>query len=397
MKKFQLPNGIQDFLPKECYNKDLLESKISNLFSNNGFRKVKTGTIEYYDLFDGVVDKENINKMFKMTDIDGSLLVLRPDTTLQICRMVATKLKKETINKLYYIEDSYEFLTDTTSARTREFSQIGLEILGSSGINGDIETVILAIEALKTAGLDDFLIEIGHMGFLQGLVAESNLDKVHASEILNYINNKDMLGIERILKESNISKKITDAFLISPSLFGGSEVIQKAKKYCGNKTSLNALDNLQKIADAMKLIGYDKYINIDLGMTSRSYYSGIVLKGISSKLGVSILDGGRYDSIGEKLNYPMEAVGFSIGIKRLLLAIENNNGLQELEKPELVYINLDGFSLSEYQYIKKLHEKSIKTIKLFLHTRDEFINYCKDNNIKQCIIFSDKEKEVITF
>ena len=141
MKKFQLPYGVQDYLPQECYNKELVEKKLSEVFYKSGYERVETSALEYFDLFDGILPPSAINKMFKMTDSDGSLLVLRPDTTLQICRMAAGNLDTGEINRLYYCENSFEFLTDNSTARTREFAQVGVELLGNTGIDGDIEII----------------------------------------------------------------------------------------------------------------------------------------------------------------------------------------------------------------------------------------------------------------
>ncbi len=192
MKKFRLPYGVQDYLPEECYQKEHLEKTLSGVFYNAGFEKVETGALEYYDLYNGILDGDGINRMFKLTASDGSLLVLRPDITIQIGRMAAAKLTGD-FHKLYYIENSYEFLPDSmgASARTREFSQAGIEILGKSGVNGDIEAVMLAIEALLGCGLNDFLIDIGDVNFFNGVLSESGLSEADAAELKRCVNSKD--------------------------------------------------------------------------------------------------------------------------------------------------------------------------------------------------------------
>jgi len=110
MKKNSLPFGVQDWLVEECYQKNELEKMLSSVFNGAGFERVETATLEYYDLFGGSSNPADFSRMFKLTDSDGSLLVLRPDITLQIARMAATRLSGLQ-QKLYYIGSSYEFLS----------------------------------------------------------------------------------------------------------------------------------------------------------------------------------------------------------------------------------------------------------------------------------------------
>ena len=213
MKKFNLPFGVEDYLPKDCYTKQVLEQKITDIFFNAGFDKIETGEIEYFDLYDGVLSRDSLNKTFKFTDTDGQLLVLRPDTTMQVLRLASNKLDSD-ISKLYYIQKSFEFLPTGTShsARSREFSQIGIEILGNSGIAGDIEAVVLAINALKAAGLKDFIIELGHVDFLNGILGELNLSKNDLDELRDIVNSKDALGLEIFISKNKFDTDTVDVF-----------------------------------------------------------------------------------------------------------------------------------------------------------------------------------------
>ena len=160
MKKFQLPFGVQDFMPSECYNKIAVEQKLAAVFAAHGFLRVSLPAIEFFDAYDRVLDRSAVKKTFKTTDSDGSLLMLRFDPTLQICRMAESKLEPELINKVYYLENSYEYISDETTARSREFPQAGVELLGNSGSAGDMEIVVTAIESLLAAGAGGFFLRL---------------------------------------------------------------------------------------------------------------------------------------------------------------------------------------------------------------------------------------------
>lgn len=393
MKKFQLPYGVQDYLPEECYNKALTEQILAKSFYECGYEKVETPTLEYCDLYTET-SVGGINKMFKMTDNDGSLLVLRPDTTIQICRMAAQKFD-DNLNRFFYIANSFEYLSESSTSRTREFAQAGVELLGSTGIEGDIEIILLAITSLKNCGLKNFLIDIGHIDFFNGLMLESGLKDEDSLTLKNYIRNKDTLGIERFLQDKKINKNFISDFLALSTLFGDKTVFEKAKKLCKNDISLNAVENLSKIYKAVEAANLEEYISIDFGLLDGGYYSGIVFKGMAKDLGVPILDGGRYDKLGLKFNKDMEAVGFAIGVKRLLMALENQGSLQSLPSCDIAYISENEFSKFEFECINKFKSLGKRTMKLINYSSKQLQEYCKTNKISRGIIIKKDSYEEI--
>lgn len=368
-------------MPQECYNKKIVEDKLSKVFTLHGFSMVQTSSLEYFDLFNEIFDSKNINRMFKMTDNDGGLLVLRPDITLQICRMVATKFDINQINKLYYVENSFEYLPNTSTARSREFEQAGIEMLGKSGFAGDLEILTAAIEGFKACGLEDFLLEIGQVQFFNGLMQEGGVNSEDAKILRGLVNKKDMLGVELFLQNRNLKSEFIKKFLLLPTLFGDESILEKAKNMCSNDTSLKAIDNICYLVSHLKERGLDKYISIDLGMLQGDYYSGLVVRGVAKNLGLSILDGGRYDNLCNALNAPMEAVGFAIGVKRLLIALENQNKLEGLKAIDYAYISDDKFGDFEYETVKNLREGGKTVTKCFLQNGSELAQYCVKNNI----------------
>ncbi len=395
MKKFQLPYGVQDYLPQECYNKELVEKKLSEVFYKSGYERVETSALEYFDLFDGILPPSAINKMFKMTDSDGSLLVLRPDTTLQICRMAAGNLDTGEINRLYYCENSFEFLTDNSTARTREFAQVGVELLGNTGIDGDIEIILTAIEALKAAGLKDFLIDIGNLDYFGGIIEDCGFDASDAKEITDYINNKDVLGLEMFLTSKRTEAKFRDALIGLPTLFGKDSVLDRAEKLCSNKRSLKAVRDLKKTVAAVRECGLGDYISVDLGMLCGNYYSGLVIRGIAKDLGVSILDGGRYDGLCGKFGAPMQAVGFAIGTKRLLKALENQGALRETLPCDIAYVQLKNFCKEEYAYVNEMKKSGKRVQKTFFTEKEDLLSYCRKKSVRTAVIFDGKNYDEI--
>lgn len=388
--KIGLPIGVQDFLPGECYNKLQLEEKLSKLFISYGYNRVEPPTLEYYELFDSILPLNKLNSMFKMQDFDGSLLVLRPDTTLQICRMAATKLDTSYINRLYYVANSFEYLSkSTSSARTREFAQVGVEMLGESGNWGDVEMLTLAIQGLLNVGLDDFLIEIGQVDFFNGLIEESGISESDFSELKDLINKKDMLGVELFLHQKNFSNDFITNILTLPTLFGDFSILDNAEKLSNNPKCLKAIANLKFIIEKLSKMGYDKYISIDLGIVSGNYYSGLVMRGVSKNLGLSILDGGRYDKLCGAFGKPSESVGFAIGVKRLLMALDNQNKLEQIKPNDYCYIVKNCDVAYEFKIIDGFRNGGKSVVKCFTADKKSVKSFCKKLKIEKLLVLQN--------
>ena len=320
MQYFKLPAGVRDILPAESEKLDAAEETLRKKFSAAGFRSVRTAGLEYYDTFANIKSSVEQTKMFKMTDKDGSLIVLRPDMTLACARIAATKLR-ENCAKLCYFSNIYDFSASGNS--DREVAQAGVEIFGENGALSDAKAVAFAVDCLKAVGLKDFIVDIGHVGFYKGLLEGSGLSEAAAEEIRGYINAKDAVNTEIALKRHGASDKAQAAILALPSLFGGAEVLTEAEKLTDNALALSSLLHLQRVYAHLKELKADKYVSFDLGtVKSLSYYSGIVFTGLAEGVGAPVLSGGRYDELCAQFGKNLSAVGFAVGLTRVLRALQ---------------------------------------------------------------------------
>ncbi len=385
MKRMTLPYGVQDYLPDECYNKNIAEKRICDTFSAFGYDRIETPALEYSDLYAGIVPVE---KMFKLTDNDGRLLVLRPDTTLQVCRMAA-KMQFSGVKKFYYTENSFEYLPNVYTSRTREFSQAGVELLGDSGPDGDVEIIILAIEAFLSAGLENFLIEIGDVRFFKCIMRGCGLDEEDVQAMRELIDKKDQLGLEVFLQRKGVDEDLKEKFLILPSLFGKADVLEEARRLCGDDSCAAVLDHLGYINGRLQKLGYGKYISFDLGLLrGLNYYSGLVIKGLAADMGLSVLDGGRYDDIGGLFKEGMSAVGFAIGMKRLLVALDNRRALKKAPPCDYAYSDFGADGAAVSAYIGRLRRDGLRVTDAFAPDRAALKAFAKENGIGKIIAFT---------
>ena len=149
--KLHTPTGLADILPEECEKKKNVENIINSVFVNMGYREIETPTFEYYDVFSGDSGQISQENMFKFFDEKGRILTLRPDITTSIARAAATKMKEEVLPiRLCYTGQVFR-AEKTEGARQREFTQSGIELLGSDSPKADAEVIAAANEAIKAS------------------------------------------------------------------------------------------------------------------------------------------------------------------------------------------------------------------------------------------------------
>ena len=181
MQHFKLPAGVRDVLPDLSGALDEAEALLRKKFAAAGFRSVRAAGLEYYDTLTKIGSAVDQAQMFKMTDKDGNLIVLRPDMTLACARIAATKLGG-TRERLCYFSDIYDF--SASGNADREVAQAGVELFGEEGAEADAYAIAFAADCLKALGLHDFIIDIGHVGFYKGLLEESGLSAAEADWLL---------------------------------------------------------------------------------------------------------------------------------------------------------------------------------------------------------------------
>ncbi len=321
--KIYTPDGVQDILFDECYAKREMEGRIRKTFRSYGFYEIETPTIEFYDVFSTDIESFPQETMVKFFDPKGRILVLRPDITVPVARLTATKNRDVQLPIKYsYIGNVFRF-NETGGGRRNEFTQVGVELLGDSSFESDAEIIAVAINTLKAAGLENFQIDIGQVEFFNGLAEEAGLSEQDIAGISKLIDRKDYVGVEEIVSRYEMPPELRELILKLPSLFGSLDVIDKLKKITRNRRSLAALENIEEVINILGDYGFTKYLSIDLGMLKGpDYDTGIIFRGFTYGVGFPILSGGRYDSLTSTFGKDCPAIGFSIGINMLMMALD---------------------------------------------------------------------------
>ena len=319
------PNGLADILWDECDLKFQIETVAHNVFAANGYKMVQTPSFEYFDVYN-TATPNNAENMFKFFDVNGRMLALRPDFTTSIARLAATKsVGEKTPLRLCYSGSAFRNDEAFSQARQREFSQVGIELIGENSAEADAEVIRITIEMLSKAGISQFQIDIGQVAYFMELAKEAGLNEEQTDKLRGLINDKDFVAIELLLDTMDMARSLKQIFLDMPTLFGQVSVIDDAL----NRESLPsgaiaALENLKQVYGILKEQGLEEYISIDLGMVPHlDYYTGIIFKGFTYGIGFPICSGGRYDNLMEKFGRKLPATGAAIGVERLMSALHD--------------------------------------------------------------------------
>lgn len=394
--KNHIPEGVQDFLIKECYYKRQVEGQIRENFINWGYKEVETPTFEYYDVFTSGIGSIRQEQMFKFFDHHGRILVLRPDITMPIARIAATKLKNEVMPmRLFYISNAFGY-EPSQPGMQKEFTQAGIELLGTNNPEADAEVIALAISVLKNIGLCNFQIDIGQVEFFKGLLEETGLATEEIEKLREFVDQKNMLAMELFLKDTTLTESLKCKILQLPSLFGGPEILERAFTLTNNLRCRKAIHNIRSVYKILEDFELEQYISIDLGMVQNiDYYSGIIFRGISGQLGYPILTGGRYDNLVSEFGYDLPATGFAMGVKRLLIALEKQGKFEKIHQTDLLVGYTESTRQHAFSYIKEQRNNG-KSVEIYMNNKEteDIIQFMKSKKIKNAVFFPSADQHI---
>lgn len=319
-KKLLTPEGVRDILINEQSLKKEVEHRIESVFLRYGYSFISPPTFEYIEVFDNI-GSIKLNQMYKFIDRDGSVLTLRPDVTPQIARISAANYKNSDTHRLCYTANTFRY-NESYQGKLREFTQSGVELIGSDTAIADAEVIAVAINSLLAAGLSSFRIDIGHASFLPGVLEESGMDKDTCAFVLKCILEKDFVSAQKEVSKHSMPEGVKE-ILISPELFMGDlSLLKTCEGYVSGEKAVSALRKLSVIYEILEGYGLHRYVLFDLSLLgSLNYYTGVIFRGYTHGTGFSIIDGGRYDTLSQTFGWEKPAVGFAIRIDDLISAI----------------------------------------------------------------------------
>lgn len=337
IKTIGTPEGTRDRLFSECSLARQVRTRAIHAFRSHGYSELTTPNVEYYDVITATGHPLSQESMLKIIDRSGKILVMRPDNTVAIGRVAATKLHSLPLPlRLYYDQTVFRSDDINTGARS-ELEQCGVELLGASGVKADLEVIALSIHVMEACGLEDYHVEIGHAGYFSSLLNKLPLSEEEKETLRDLVEKKDFVSYSGLLS-GYADRDEGKALLALPRLFGGPEVLKQAKQVCKEHDALEAVSYLESLYQVLDAAGLSDRVRFDLGLfQSIEYYTGMMFRGYGQGAGSSVLSGGRYDKLIGHFGKDMPATGFSLDIS----AVTDCLPKMEHQKPStLIYYSL---------------------------------------------------------
>lgn len=343
MHKINLPLGTRAEFGDRAARKQLLVNELQKNLQKRNFMKVDTPLLEYQEVFANFDLKQM--RTYQLLDKNNKTVVLRPDLTLPIARLLTTTNIKLP-QKFYYVGDLFKIAKEL-SGRNNQMTQAGIELVGYSSLKAELECLLLINRISQKWLRNRVKIEISHACFADSLLASVTSNNELKNKIKHELYRKKIPEYQKAIKQFENTENYP--FLqMWPRLFG--EVKDITKMLEGIKLPSLARSSLQetiKVAKWVSKIPNQKVI-IDLSTAPpQRYYTGITFKGFVDNIPEYLFSGGRYDQLLESFQaQPEPAVGMGIDIDLLTEIAEIKN-----EKEEKEYL---FFEPSQIEYAAKL-------------------------------------------
>jgi ATP phosphoribosyltransferase regulatory subunit len=322
-----IPPGTRDWLPRDAGR---IRSAVAGVLAEAarwGYREVATPTLEYLDVLvrGAGAGAAAADRLFKLIDRGGELLALRPDMTTSVARLAATRLRDLDAAgslplRVAYAGQVFRGGPPGGAARLREFPQVGCELIGPRTIEADAEIVALAAAAFRAAEIGAFSLSLGHVGFLQSLLAGLEVSEDDAAAVRSLLYQKDFVGLRTLLERHRAPADRVEAVMALPALRGPG-ALAEARRLVQTSEGRGVVQDLERLSEALAAHGVSDVVTIDLSIIRDfDYYTGIVFEGHTISLGAPLGGGGRYDRLLDQFGVALPATGFALRLDRVLAA-----------------------------------------------------------------------------
>lgn len=309
-----LPSGMRDLLPPRAGERRALARAVMTAFQRYGYDPIVPPAFERESVLTRGLGARAQRDLVRFLDPDtGEVLALRPDMTPQIARILATRYRDVPPPLRLAYEGSVIRRPRGRSRRHRQVAQAGVECVGWSSLEADVEVIRAAVEALHAVGLDDVHVELSHASLSLALLADVPEDV--RDEVADALGRRDEAAWNALLPDR---PALRAELACLSSLAGGPEVIARARAELTATRHGRALDALDEVVRALREAGLGDRLLIDLGeLRGHGYYTGVFFQALCDGVGGAVASGGRYDELLGRYGAPMAATGCAIDLEAL--------------------------------------------------------------------------------
>jgi histidyl-tRNA synthetase len=351
--------GFRDYLPAAMIPRERLMETARRVYRSYGFSPIDTPALEYLDILAGKGGTETDKQIYKFQDHGDRWVGLRFDLTVPLARFAAQHIAElGTPFKRYHVATVWRG-ERPQHGRFREFMQCDFDTIGTRSLAADIETALVIHDLFRAIGFEDFTIRLNNRLLLTGLLERLDLAQ-RAADILRVLDKLAKIGPDRVAEEMIESAGATPEQarqVLRLAEIGGSndEVLRQVEPLVeGSATGQAGLAALREITAALAAAGMPaERVRLDVAIArGLDYYTGTVFETFLGRLPAigSVCSGGRYDNLaGLYTAQELPGVGASLGLDRLLAAMEELGMVEKVATPAPVFIPyFDKDRLHEY-------------------------------------------------
>ncbi len=294
---------------------------LRNLYLSRGYSQYQMSKFEEYDLYARNKDFLISDSVITFTDTNGKLMALKPDVTLSIIKNI--KDQPNSLQKLFYNENVYRISKGNNAFK--EIMQVGLECFGDIDCYSISEVLTLAAKSLKTIS-KSCVLDISHLGIISCVMDALEISNDIREEILRCISQKNPHELYEVCKQINISDDDINILKLFISATGSpNNVLAFLEEKLSGKFDITPILELKNIISGVDSDIKDM-LRIDFSVANdMKYYNGIAFKGFIEGVPSSVISGGQYDKLMQKMKRKSGAIGFAVYLDLLERLFENNN------------------------------------------------------------------------
>ncbi len=316
MRRWLLPEAIEDVLPAEAGQVEAMRRRLLDLFRGHGYEYVIPPLLEYVEsLLTGTGRYLDLRTVKLVDQLSGRTLGVRADITPQVARIDAHLLNRKGVTRLCYCGSVLHTLPAALSG-SRQPLQIGAELYGHAGSEADVEIIRLLADALKLSGVVASRIDLGHVGIFRALADSAGIDADLEQELFGVLQAKDQPTLRELLNGARVAEPFRSALLALPECYGGSAALAAVAQRLPTLPEIErALAELAALARSVT----DLPVSFDLSdLRGYHYHSGVVFAAYGADHPGPIALGGRYDEVGLSFGRARPATGFSLDLRELV-------------------------------------------------------------------------------
>ena len=355
-KLLQIPKGTESFELEEAYIHKKIVGGLLDLFYRWGFLPIETPVFDFYDIYSNVMDRQARDRVYRLIDRDGELLMLRSDITLFMAKQIGLLMPDSMHPLRVCYADTILRYQKNEDISHNEFFQAGAEFIGKDGLEADLEVILLLLSSLKLLGIEDSMLHIGSRNLFNLCVstAAKNTEGPVRKQLLKAVRVRDWNRFNRVLEENELNGEGRNFIELFSFIGTGKELKQMFNsKYSGETSDVKReVGYLVSVYEYLEKLNFADNVKIDLSeLGGQDYYSGLSFKVYLKDVDTAIASGGRYNNLLSSFGYNAPAVGFSIMLRKVERV---KKAAGQFKKPDVVTFLDDPDFLVRYRKAEKL-------------------------------------------